>query len=58
VRIEEQVDSPTRARAPEVGRAATLPDKLAVHWKATDREPTEATRARLLAKLTELEEAT
>lgn len=55
VKIEEVVEASTRARAPEVGAAAGLDDKLRALWEARDETPPEARAARLLERAHELE---
>jgi exonuclease SbcD len=57
VKVEEVVLAETRARAPEVARAATLADKLGALWQAKGFEPGERREA-LLGKVHNLEEAT
>ncbi len=47
----------TRARAPEVAEATTLPDKLRAYWRARNDEPPEERQQRLLGGVTELEAA-
>lgn len=54
VKVEEIVDVETRARAPEVAQARTLPDQLQEYWQATGFEPGKR-RNPLLSKLAELE---
>ena len=54
LKLEEVVDVETRARAPEVAQARTLPDQLQEYWKATGFEPRER-REPLLSRLAELE---
>lgn len=57
VKMEEVVQTQTRARVPEVAAAKTITDKLDAYWRAVGFEPSER-RASLTAKATELEEAT
>jgi hypothetical protein len=45
----------TRARAPEVSKAKTLPDKLRAFWGAKGEALGEEREDRLLGKLNELE---
>lgn len=56
VRVEEQVETTTRARAPEVAAARTLPEKLDAMYRSQGREPEPAVRDRLFQKLAILEE--
>jgi len=55
VELEQRVIAKTRARAPEVGAAATLADKLQALWRARADEPDETYAGELLAGLGELE---
>jgi len=57
VKLEEQVTTEKRARAPEVAAASTLPEKVEAHWKAVGFEPGER-RDALLEKARRLEEET
>jgi DNA repair exonuclease SbcCD nuclease subunit len=54
VKLEPEIHVETRARAPEVAQARTLPDQLQEYWRATGFEPGERREA-LLSKLWELE---
>lgn len=54
VKIEEVVRATTKARAPEVARAATLEEKLDALWQAQSFEPGER-RVSLCGKLREIE---
>lgn len=54
VKIEEVVDIETRARAPEVAQARTLPDQLQEYWRSVGFDPGERRQA-LLQKLSGLE---
>jgi hypothetical protein len=54
VKVEEEVIVETRARAPEIAAAATLPRKLEAFWKANGYDPGER-RGSLLAKLDTVE---
>lgn len=56
IKVEEQVHQETRARAPEIGQAKTLREKLEAQWKSRDFDPGDR-RESLLSKLDELEEA-
>ena len=55
VKVEEQVEVESRARAPEVSRAVTLKQKLEAHWAAKGFDPGPRREA-LLIKLAQLEE--
>lgn len=55
IKIEEVVRATTRARAPEIARASTVAEKLGALWRARGDVPEETRRARLLARLAELE---
>lgn len=55
VKVEEQVVATTRARAPEVGRAQTLPEQLEAFWASKGIELDEERRARLLGRVAGLE---
>lgn len=54
VKIEEQVEATTRARAPEVATAPTVPDKLRALWAA--RKETVSRAEQLIAMSVSLEE--
>jgi exonuclease SbcD len=54
VKIEEEVLAETRARAPEIARAATLTDKLEALWAAKQFDPG-TRREALLGKASDLE---
>lgn len=56
VKLEEEVASSTRARAPEIATARTLPEKLDRLWASRGDAPPAERRASILAKLSELEE--
>lgn len=56
VQVEPEVRPTLRARAPEVARAVTLPEKLEAHWAALGKTPTPDRRAALMTKLSTLEE--
>lgn len=55
VKVEEQVVATTRARAPEVGRAQTLPEQLEAFWVAKGIDIDTERRARLLGRVAGLE---
>lgn len=55
VKVEEQVVATTRARAPEVGRAQTLPEQLEAFWASKGIELDQERRARLLGRVAGLE---
>lgn len=55
IKIEEVVRATTRARAPEIARASTVAEKLGALWRGRGDVPDETRRARLLARLAELE---
>lgn len=57
VKVEEVVETTTRARAPEVARAKTLADKLRAYWQAKGDEPTPERADRLLDRLRHVEAA-
>lgn len=57
VKIEEQVVSTIRARAPEIVTARSLRDKMLALWKARDSAPDDVRAARILGKVDELEAA-
>lgn len=56
VKVEEVVTATTRARAPEVAAAKTLPEKLRAYWAARGIELAEDRQQRVLGRLVELEE--
>lgn len=56
VKVEEIVEAATRARAPEVARAASIQDKLAAHWASVGFEPDELMRQQLYTRAARLEE--
>jgi DNA repair exonuclease SbcCD nuclease subunit len=57
VKVEERVQPATRARAPEVARAATLEQKLDEYWKSQGpKAPDDEQRARLRRRLAEIGE--
>lgn len=55
VKIEPEVVTTKRARAPEVARATTIGEKLTAHWESIGFDPGER-RASLLEKAAQLEE--
>lgn len=55
VKIEDSVNSTTRARAPEVVEAQTLPDKLEVLWHVRQIEVEPDRKVRLFGKAAQLE---
>lgn len=55
VKLEPQVITTKRARAPEVARALTIGDKLEAHWKSISFDPADRREA-LLSKANHLEE--
>jgi hypothetical protein len=55
VKLEERVIATGTARAPEVARATTLPDKLRALWAARGNAPEVAREEALLARAHELE---
>lgn len=57
VKIEEVVRATTRARAPEIAAARTLPEKLSAHWEAKGVQLADERRARVLEKVVGLEKA-
>lgn len=57
VKVEEQVRTVKRAKAPEVAQARSLPDKLDAYWASRGTTPDAERRARLMAKLGQLEAA-
>ncbi len=57
VKIEEQVEVTTRARAPEIATARTIVDKLDALWRSRGDMPDVGRRDRLLSKLSVLETA-
>lgn len=54
VKVEEVVLAVTRARAPEVARASTYPEKLEAHWRSIAFDPGDR-REELLRKQAQLE---
>jgi len=54
ITIEAEVIAERRARAPEVGRATTLADKVSAHWASIQYDPER--RDELLRKTAQLEE--
>ncbi|MFZ5896786.1 MAG: metallophosphoesterase family protein [Myxococcota bacterium] len=54
VKVEDQVISERRARAPEVARAKSLNEKLSAHWQSVNFDPGER-RGAILAKAGALE---
>jgi hypothetical protein len=57
VKLDPQVMPKSAARAPEVARAKTMPDKLEAYWAAKDAVPPDDRKQRLLSKVAEVEEA-
>lgn len=57
VKVEEEVRTERRSRAPEVAAALTLADKLEAHWRAISFEPGDRRQA-LLEKAHKIEEET
>lgn len=55
-KVEEQLTVQTRARTPEIATAKTLADKLDVLWKSRGVELDAQRRARVLQKLSAIEE--
>ena len=55
VKVEPEVRSTVRAKAPEVARATTLPEKLQAYWASRGETPEPERKERLLSKLGELE---
>jgi DNA repair exonuclease SbcCD nuclease subunit len=55
VKVEEQVRSMTRARAPEIAAAVTLEDKLDAYWRARNSTPDNDRAKRLKGKVGELQ---
>lgn len=55
VKVDEVVETTTRARAPELATAATLADRLDAYWKAKDSTPDGPRRRKLFEKLALLE---
>lgn len=55
VKVEPVVRPANMARAPEIAKAATLPEKLASYWQARGTTPDEARAERLLDKASQLE---
>lgn len=55
VKVEEQVVATTRARAPEVGRAVTLPEQLEAYWASKGISLDAERRARVLGRVAGLE---
>jgi exonuclease SbcD len=58
VRVEEQVEATTRARAPEVAEARTLPEQLRAFWESRDIAVAPARQRRVFDLLTTLETET
>jgi hypothetical protein len=58
VRVEEQVEATTRARAPEVAEARTLPEQLRAFWEPRDIAVAPARQRRVFDLLTTLETET
>lgn len=56
VKVEDEVISTTRARAPEVAKAITLEDKLRAYWKSRGEEIDETRQTALVGKAHEIEE--
>jgi exonuclease SbcD len=57
VKLEEVVRATTRAKAPEVGEAVTLKDKLTAFWFSKGTTPEAPRKARLFDRLSTLEGA-
>lgn len=55
VKLEEVVRPSARARAPEIARAVSLPDKLRAFWRARGTTPDAEREARLFSKLAQVE---
>lgn len=55
VKVEEVVRAVKRAKAPEVALARSLPDKLSAFWASRGTTPDAERRARLMAKLGQIE---
>lgn len=55
VKVEEQVITTKRARAPEVARAVSIGDKLDAHWASIGFDPTAEHREALITRAQELE---
>ena len=55
IKVEDRVVQRTRARAPEIGHARTLVEKLEAHWRSSGFDPGDR-RESLLRKLGQLEE--
>lgn len=55
VKVEEQVITTKRARAPEVARAVSIGDKLDAHWASIGFDPTAEYREALHTRAQELE---
>lgn len=56
VKVEEEVIATTRARVPEIAKAATTRGKLEAMWRARDAAPEPARAERIFAKLAQIEE--
>jgi DNA repair exonuclease SbcCD nuclease subunit len=57
VSLDEVITTPTRARTPEVSTATTLEGKCEALWRARGIEMPDERRARLMAKLSTLQES-
>jgi DNA repair exonuclease SbcCD nuclease subunit len=55
VKVEEEVVATTRARAPEVAKAVTIPEKLHAFWESRGVELDGTREARVLSRLAEIE---
>lgn len=55
VKVEEVVQATTRARAPEIGAARTIDDKLVAFWNAKKITLEDERRARLMVMLAQLQ---
>lgn len=55
VKLEEEVNATTRARAPEIARAVTLEDKLRAYWHARSIDVSDDRAARLFGRLMTIE---
>jgi DNA repair exonuclease SbcCD nuclease subunit len=55
VKLEAEIITTTRSRAPDLATAATLVDRLDAYWKAKDSTPEQERRQRLLSKVALLE---
>lgn len=56
VKVEEEVVATTRARVPEIAKAATTRGKLEAMWRARGAAPEPARAERIFAKLAQIEE--